>query len=64
MKKSAKSRDLRGSVGYVGAWVAWVKIFFVWDFAWVKVFCVRPKFVCVCVLFCFVFYVDQLLFTR
>ena len=56
MKESTKSPDLRGNVGYVGAWVAWIKIFFAWDFAWVKIFYVGPKFVCVCVcVFVFVF---------
>ena len=67
MKESTKSPDLRGNVGYVGAWVAWIKIFFAWDFAWVKIFYVGPKFLCVFVfvLLFFVFFcVDQLLFTR
>ena len=56
MKESTKSPEWHSNVGYVGAWVAWVKIFFAWDFVWVKIFCVGPKFVCLCFCFCFLFF--------
>ena len=46
MKESAKSRDLRGSVG---AWVVWVKIFFAWDFVLVQNLC-ECVFLFVCFL--------------
>ena len=26
LSESAKSRELRGNVGYVGVWIAWVKL--------------------------------------
>ena len=48
-EESAKLRGLRGNVSYVGAWVAWVKIFF----TWINVlrgsiyFCVGQFFFCV-----------------
>ena len=63
--ESAKSRGLRGNVGYVGwvaqiftwvAWVTWIKIFFTWVvwvnfFAWVAWF----QNFCVSQIFYFVF---------